>query len=164
MRYVPESVRPRAPGHRSTSPAPISVTAGLMVLVYAIVKAQDYGWGSARTLGLGAVAVALLAAFVFIESRSKAPLVRLGIFRSRNISGANAVMLLVVGGLFAFFFFASLYVQQVLGYSPLEAGLAFLPVTRRHHHRRGRVAADRASGSPCTSSRSSGSRSRPRAS
>jgi predicted MFS family arabinose efflux permease len=100
-----------------------------MVLVYAIVKAEDYGWASGRTLGLGAVAVALLAAFVFIESRSKAPLIRLSIFRSRNISGANGVMLLVIGGMYAFFFLVSLYVQQILGYSPLEAGLAFLPFT-----------------------------------
>jgi EmrB/QacA subfamily drug resistance transporter len=128
MRWVPESVAPDRPDTVDL-PGAISVTAGLMVLVFALVKAQDYGWGSARTLGLGAVAVALLAAFVFIESRSKAPLIRLGIFRSRNISGANAVMLLVIGGMYAFFFLVSLYVQQVLGYSPLEAGLAFLPFT-----------------------------------
>ena len=128
LRYVPESVAPERPDTVDL-PGAISVTAGLMVLVFALVKAQDYGWGSARTLGLGAVAVALLAAFVFIESRSKAPLIRLGIFRSRNISGANAVMLLVIGGMYAFFFLVSLYVQQVLGYSPLEAGLAFLPFT-----------------------------------
>jgi EmrB/QacA subfamily drug resistance transporter len=128
MRHVPESVAPERPDTIDL-PGAISVTAGLMVLVFALVKAQDYGWGSARTLGLGAVAVALLAAFVVIESRSKAPLIRLGIFRSRNISGANAVMLLVIGGMYAFFFLVSLYVQQVLGYSPLEAGLAFLPFT-----------------------------------
>ena len=99
------------------------------MLVYAIVKVEDFGWGSARTLGLAALAVALLAAFVVIESRTKAPLIRLGIFRVRSLAVANAVLLLVVGGLFAFFFFSSLYVQQILGYSPLEAGLAFLPVT-----------------------------------
>jgi EmrB/QacA subfamily drug resistance transporter len=128
MRWVPESVAPDRPDTVDL-PGAISVTAGLMVLVFALVKAQDYGWSSARTLGLGAVAVALLAAFVFIESRSKAPLIRLGIFRSRNISGSNAVMLLVIGGMYAFFFLVSLYVQQVLGYSPLEAGLAFLPFT-----------------------------------
>ena len=128
LRYVPESVAPERPDTVDL-PGAISVTAGLMVLVFALVKAQDYGWGSARTLGLGAVAVALLAAFMFIESRSKAPLIRLGIFRSRNISGANTVMLFVIGGMYAFFFLVSLYVQQVLGYSPLEAGLAFLPFT-----------------------------------
>ena len=107
----------------------VTVTAGLIVLVYAIVKAEDFGWGSGRTLGLAAVAIALLAAFVVIEGRIKAPLIRLGVFRIRSLAGANGVLLLVVGGLFAFFFFSSLYVQQILGYSPLEAGLAFLPVT-----------------------------------
>jgi EmrB/QacA subfamily drug resistance transporter len=127
-RYVPESVAPERPDSVDL-PGAISVTAGLMVLVYAIVKAEDYGWGSARTLALGAVAIGLLVAFVFIERRSSAPLIRLDIFRSRNISGANAIMVLVAGGMFAFFFLSSLYVQQVLGYSPLQAGLAFLPFT-----------------------------------
>jgi EmrB/QacA subfamily drug resistance transporter len=125
-RYVPESVAPERPDSIDL-PGAVSVTAGLMVLVYAIVKAEDYGWGSPRTLGLGAVAVALLVAFVLIERRSSAPLIRLDIFKSRNISGANAIMILVAGGMFAFFFLSSLYVQQVLGYSPLQAGLAFLP-------------------------------------
>src|SRR5206468_1114491 len=70
-----------------------------------------------------------LATFVWIERRSKAPLVRLGIFRNRSLTGANSAMVLVVSGMFAMFFFATLYVQEVLGYSPLKAGLAFLPVT-----------------------------------
>jgi EmrB/QacA subfamily drug resistance transporter len=107
----------------------VSVTAGLIVLVYAIVKAQEFGWGSSSTLGLAAVAVVLLAAFVAIERRSHAPLVRLGIFRTRSLTAANLVMLVVAGGLFALFFFASLYVQEILGYDPLKAGLAFLPVS-----------------------------------
>jgi predicted MFS family arabinose efflux permease len=107
----------------------VSVTAGLIVLVYAIVKAESFGWGSARTLGLGALAIALLAIFVVIERRSHAPLVRLSIFRVRSLLGANVVMFVVAGGLFAMFFFASLYVQVILGYDPLEAGLAFLPVS-----------------------------------
>jgi EmrB/QacA subfamily drug resistance transporter len=128
LRYVPESVAPDRPDTVDL-PGAVTVTAGLMVLVYAIVKAAEWGWGSARTLGLGALAIALLVAFVVIERRSKAPLIRLDIFRSRNISGANAVMLLVIGGMYAFFFLVSLYVQRVLGYSPLEAGLAFLPFT-----------------------------------
>jgi EmrB/QacA subfamily drug resistance transporter len=128
IRHVPES---RATvGNRGIDvPGAVTVTAGLIVLVYAIVKAEDYGWGSSETLGLAAIALALLAAFVVIERRSKAPLIRLGIFRIRSLASANLVLLMVVGGLFAFFFFASLYVQQILGYSPLEAGLAFLPVT-----------------------------------
>jgi predicted MFS family arabinose efflux permease len=128
IRHVPES---RALDRRGgvDLPGAVTVTAGLVVLVYAIVKAEDFGWGSARTLGLAAIAFALLGAFVVIEQRSAAPLIRLGIFRVRSLAGANSVLLLVVGGLFAFFFFSSLYVQQILGYSPLEAGLAFLPVT-----------------------------------
>jgi MFS family permease len=128
IRYVPESKA----GLRTKVvdlPGAVTVTAGLVVLVYAIVKAEDFGWGSGRTLGLAAIALALLAAFVVIERRSKAPLIRLGIFRVRSLAGANTVLLLVVCGLFAFFFFSSLYVQLILGYSPLEAGLAFLPVT-----------------------------------
>ena len=128
IRYVPES---RAVLRTSgvDQPGAVTVTAGLIVLVYAIVKAESNGWGSAKTLGLAAVAAALLVAFVVIELRSAAPLIRLGIFRVRSLAGANAVLLLAAGGLFAFFFFASLYVQEILGFSPLEAGLAFLPVT-----------------------------------
>jgi len=128
LRYVPES---RALQRQATADVPgaVSVTAGLIVLVFAIVKATDYGWGSWKTLALGAIAVALLAAFVYIEKHSPAPLIRLGIFRSRSIVGANLVMLVVAGGLFSFFFFATLYLQEILDYSPLEAGLAFLPVT-----------------------------------
>jgi EmrB/QacA subfamily drug resistance transporter len=128
IRYVPESRAALRSGGVDL-PGAVTVTAGLVVLVYAIVKAEDFGWGSPRTLGLAAIALALLAAFVVIERSSRAPLIRLGIFRVRSLAGANTVLLLVVGGLFAFFFFASLYVQQILGYSPLEAGLAFLPVT-----------------------------------
>jgi EmrB/QacA subfamily drug resistance transporter len=128
LRYVPESrATNREPG--ADLPGAITVTAGLIVLVYAIVKAEDFGWGSARTLGLAAVALALLGAFVLIESRSRAPLIRLRIFTVRSIAGANSVLLIVMGGLFGFFFFSTLYVQLILGYSPLEAGLAFLPVT-----------------------------------
>jgi EmrB/QacA subfamily drug resistance transporter len=107
----------------------VTVTAGLLVLVYDIVKAEQYGWTSGRTLGLGALAVALLAAFVVIELRSRAPLIRLDIFRTRSLTASNGAMLLVGAGLFGVFYFASLYVQDVLGYSPLKAGLAFLPVT-----------------------------------
>jgi EmrB/QacA subfamily drug resistance transporter len=128
LRYVAESRVQVA--HRSFDIAgAVTVTSGLVVLVYAIVKAQAFGWGSARTLGLGAVAVILLAAFVAIERRSKAPLMRLSIFRVRALTVADTSLLLVASGMFGMFFFASLYVQQVLGYSPLRAGLAFLPVS-----------------------------------
>jgi EmrB/QacA subfamily drug resistance transporter len=128
IRYVAES---RAEvEHRSYDIAgAFTVTTGLVVLVYAIVKAQAYGWGSARTLGLGAIAFALLAVFVAIESRSKAPLMRLSIFRIRTLSVADTTLLLVASAMFGMFFFASLYVQEILGYSPLKAGLAFLPVS-----------------------------------
>jgi EmrB/QacA subfamily drug resistance transporter len=128
LRYVPESLAEKRPDTIDAAGA-VSVTAGLVILVYAIVKAQEFGWTSARTLGMGAVAAALLAAFVWIERRSKAPLIRLDIFRNRSLTGANAAMLLVVSGMFAMFFFATLYLQEVLGYSPLKAGLSFLPVT-----------------------------------
>jgi EmrB/QacA subfamily drug resistance transporter len=128
LRFVPESLAEKRPDTVDIAGA-VSVTGGLVVLVYAIVKAQQWGFGSGRTLGLAAVAVALLAAFVVIERRSKAPLVRLGIFRNRSLTGANTVMLLVAAGMFSMFFFATLYVQEVLGYSPLKAGLSFLPVT-----------------------------------
>src|SRR5262249_17066276 len=107
----------------------VTVTVGLMALVYALVGAQSAGWTSARTLGLFAAAVALLGAFVAIETRAKAPLVRLSIFRVRSLLTANAAMFLAMSGMFAMFFFNTLYIQQVLGYGPLEAGLAFLPFT-----------------------------------
>jgi EmrB/QacA subfamily drug resistance transporter len=128
LRYVPESRAHME--HRAFDLAgAFTVTAGLVVLVFGIVKSQAYGWGSPRTIGLLAGGAALLALFVAIESRSKAPLMRLSIFRVRTLSVADGVLLLVASGMFGMFFFASLYVQEILGYSPLRAGLAFLPVT-----------------------------------
>jgi EmrB/QacA subfamily drug resistance transporter len=128
VRYVPESRDEHA--HRSFDVAgAVSVTGGLMTLVYAIVEAQQHGWTSARTIGTFALAAGLLVAFVLIELRSKAPLVRLSIFRVRSLTAANMSMFLVASGLFAMFFFNTLYIQRVLGYGPLEAGLAFLPFT-----------------------------------
>lgn len=128
LRFVPESRGENARGGVDIAGA-VSVTGGLVVLVYALVNAQSAGWLSGETFGLGAVALALLASFVFLETRLRHPLIRLGIFRMRSITGANAAMLLVAAGMFAMFFFASIYVQEVLGYSALRAGLAFLPVT-----------------------------------
>jgi EmrB/QacA subfamily drug resistance transporter len=104
------------------------VTGALMLGVYTIVKTQDYGWGSAHTLVLGTVAVALLAGFIGWEARTSSPLMPLRILRSRNVSGANVVMMLFVAGMFGMFFLGSLYMQRVLGYSALDIGLAFLPV------------------------------------
>jgi EmrB/QacA subfamily drug resistance transporter len=106
----------------------ISITAGLSLLVYALVDANDAGWGSLQTLGLGALALALIAAFVAIETRVAKPLVPFGIFRLRTLTGANVVALLVAAALFAMFFFVSLYMQQVLGYDALKAGLSYLPL------------------------------------
>jgi EmrB/QacA subfamily drug resistance transporter len=128
VRFVAES-RLEATNRSLDIAGAFAVTGGLVVLVYAIVKAQAFGWGSARTLGLGAVAIALLAAFVLIERRSRAPLMRLAIFRIRALAVADTALLLVASGMFGMFYFASLYVQEVLGYNPLKAGLAFLPVT-----------------------------------
>jgi EmrB/QacA subfamily drug resistance transporter len=128
VRYVPESKDES--GHKSFDLlGAATVTAGLVVLVYAIVKAQEKGWVSLHTLGIGGLAIALLAAFVVIERRSAEPLVRLSIFRVRTVRAANLTMFLVAAGLFAMFYFNTLYLQRVLGYSPLEAGLAFLPFT-----------------------------------
>jgi EmrB/QacA subfamily drug resistance transporter len=108
----------------------VLVTGSLMLGVYTIVKpAADYGWGAGRTLALGAVSVALLVAFVAREATARNPLVPLRIFRSHNVSGANAVQALSVAGMFGMFFLGALYMQRVLGYAPLEIGLAFLPAT-----------------------------------
>jgi EmrB/QacA subfamily drug resistance transporter len=105
-----------------------TVTAGLSLLVYALVDAESAGWGSTRTIGLLAVSVALLLAFVFVERRSRAPLVPFSIFRIRTITGANVVGILTGASLFSMFFFISLYMQQVLGYSPIRTGLSYLPL------------------------------------
>lgn len=101
-----------------------------MLGVYTIVKpAADDGWGSGKTLAFGAAALVLLAAFVAREATAKTPLVPLRIFKSRNVSGANAIQALLVAGMFGMFFLGSLYMEQVLGYDALEIGLAFLPAT-----------------------------------
>src|SRR5215207_5018262 len=106
----------------------VSVTAGLALLVYTLVDANNAGWGSTQTLVLGAVSLVLLAAFVFIERRRRYPLVPFSIFRLRTLRGANVIGLLLGMALFAMFFFISLYMQQVMGYDPLKAGLAYLPL------------------------------------
>jgi len=105
----------------------ISVTVALMLAVYAIVNGNDQGWTSAQTLGLLAGAVVLVIVFLAVELRVSAPLVPLGLFRNHNVSTANVVGVLMAGGMFAWFFFSALYLQRVLGYTPLEVGLAYLP-------------------------------------
>jgi predicted MFS family arabinose efflux permease len=108
----------------------VSVTAGLVLLVYALVNTNRYAWGSARTIGELIGAGVLLALFVAIEARfATSPLVPLRIFRSRTLSGANLVALLLGLGIFAVFYFLTLYMQQVLGFSPLRTGVAYLPIT-----------------------------------
>ncbi|MBI2692462.1 MAG: MFS transporter [Solirubrobacterales bacterium] len=128
LRLVPESRHATDERHFDVGGA-VTVTAGLMVLVYAIVKAPEWGWASAETIGWFVGAIALLASFVMIELRSPQPLVRLSFFKKRWITIADLSMFVVAGGLFGMFYFASLYVQQVLGYNPLQAGAAFLPVS-----------------------------------
>jgi EmrB/QacA subfamily drug resistance transporter len=111
-------------------PGALLITSSLMLGVYTIVKpAAEQGWGSAQALGLSAVSLALLVAFVAWEARSRNPLIPLRIFRSRNVSGANVIQALTVAGMFGMFFLGSLYLERVLGYDPLEIGLAFLPAT-----------------------------------
>jgi len=105
----------------------VTVTAASMVAVYAIVNGNEAGWATARTLGLLAVAAVLLAVFGRIESRASAPLVPPRLFRLRNLATANVVGVLWSAAMFAWFFLTALYLQLVLGYSPLEVGLAFLP-------------------------------------
>ena len=107
----------------------VTVTASLMIAVYAIVNGNEVGWTSGRTLGLLAVAVALMALFLAIESRVREPLVPLRLFRLRNVATANVVGVLWSAAMFAWFFLSALYLQLVLGYSSLEVGLAFLPAT-----------------------------------
>ena len=106
----------------------VTVTAGLSVLVYALVDANNAGWGSSQTIGLLALSAVLLASFVAIELRARKPLVPFSIFRIRTLTGANVVGLLVGASLFSMFFFISLYMQQVLGYSAIHAGLSYLPL------------------------------------
>ena len=105
----------------------ISVTAALMLAVYAIVNGNGTGWTSAQTVGLLGAAVVLLGVFIAIEARVRSPLVPLGIFRLRNLTTANGIGILSAAAMFAAFFFSTLYLQLVLGYSPLQVGLAFLP-------------------------------------
>jgi EmrB/QacA subfamily drug resistance transporter len=107
----------------------VTITAGLSTLVYALVDANQAGWASTQTIGLVALATALIAGFVAIELRTRAPLVPFpGIFRIRTISGINATALLIAMALFSMFFFVSLYMQQVLGYDALKAGISYLPL------------------------------------
>jgi EmrB/QacA subfamily drug resistance transporter len=128
-RYVPESRAGLHHRHLDLGGA-VSVTAGLVAIVYALVRTETYSWGSPEVLLPLALGVLLLAVFLVLQARfSKAPLVPLRIFRSRFVAGGNVVMLMMFGALFGSWYFETLYMQHVLGYSPLRAGLAFLPQT-----------------------------------
>ena len=109
-------------------PGAVTVTAGLSLLVYAVVDAVNSGWGSTATILRLAGAAALLVAFVLIELRTRDPLMPFSIFRLRTLRGANIVGLLIGMSLFSMFFFISLYLQDVLGYSPIKTGISYLPL------------------------------------
>ncbi len=128
LRLLPED-RGEAGKGRLDFGGAILVTAALMLAVYAIVNGNEVGWATGQTLGMLAAATVLFAAFLALEARVAAPLMPLGVFRSRDLSTANAAGILMAGGMFAQFFFSALYLQQILGYSPLEVGLAFAPST-----------------------------------
>jgi EmrB/QacA subfamily drug resistance transporter len=128
LRLLPTGRGPAATGRVDVAGA-ITVTASLMLAVYAIINGNEQGWSSAQTLGLLGGALALLALFLAIEARISSPLMPLGLFRNRNVSTANFVGVLMAAGMFSYFFFSALYLQLVLEYSPLEVGLAYLPGT-----------------------------------
>ena len=124
---IPESRSESATRHFDVAGG-VSITAGLSLLAYALLDASSAGWGSTKIVGLLALSVALIGAFVVIERRSAAPLVPFRIFRLRTLTGANVVGILLGASLFSMFFFISLYMQQVLGYSAIHAGLSYLPL------------------------------------
>jgi EmrB/QacA subfamily drug resistance transporter len=128
LRFVPESRDEELQRSFDVAGA-VTATGGLMALVYAMVSAATDGWGSTKVISFFVIAAVLLTSFVFIERRSTGPLVRLSIFRVRSLTTANISMFFAASGIFAMFFFNTLYIQRVLGYDPLKAGLAFLPFT-----------------------------------
>jgi EmrB/QacA subfamily drug resistance transporter len=116
-------------GKGADIPGAVLLTGGLMLGVYTILEVEQQGWGSTQTLGLGGVAIALIAAFLVRQAKAANPLMPLRLFRSRNVSGANLVQALLVVGMFGMFFLGALYMQRILGYDALEVGLAYLPTT-----------------------------------
>src|SRR6478736_367749 len=128
LRLVPESKDEHA--HKGYDLAgAVTVTGGLMLLVYGLVNSAQHGWGSTVSIVSFIAATALLVGFVLIEQRSAEPLVRLSIFRVRSLTTANLAMFLAFSGMFAMFFFNTQYIQRALGFGPLKAGVAFLPFT-----------------------------------
>jgi EmrB/QacA subfamily drug resistance transporter len=116
-------------GQGADVPGAVLLTGGLMLFVYTILEVEQHGWGSVQTLAMGGVAIGLLAAFLARQARTANPLMPLRLFRSRNVSGANLVQAMLVVGMFGMFFLGALYMQRILGYDPLEVGLAYLPAT-----------------------------------
>jgi EmrB/QacA subfamily drug resistance transporter len=127
MRLVPRSGRPLTSRRAFDLPGAVSLTAGMLLLVYTLVEAPDKGWASARTLGSFALTAAILGWFVWRELRIDAPLVRLGILRSQPLVRANLAAMTLFGGWVGFQFIATLYMQQLRGWSPIETGLAIFP-------------------------------------
>jgi EmrB/QacA subfamily drug resistance transporter len=121
--------RRRAPLADFDTQGALLATGGMLLLVYALIKAPSVGWGSGRTLGLLAAAVVILLALLANERRSRTPLMDLSIFRVKGLAAADATWLIAMAGFFAMFFFLTLYMQEVLGFSPIQAGAAYLPVT-----------------------------------
>lgn len=126
--YVPES-KADLDHSKLDLPGAILVTSGLMLLVFAFTKAPSYGWTSWESVRLFALSGALLAAFIWNEARSKHALMPLSIFKIRNVAAANVTQLPIIAAMFSMFFFVTLYVQNVLGFSPVQSGLSFLPIT-----------------------------------
>ena len=119
-------------GHKRSSfdlSGAVLVTGGMLLLIYVLIEAPSVGWGTTRTIGGLAAALVILAAFVAHELRTRNPLVPLSIFRIKGLAAANATQLITFSGLYSMFFFLSLYMQNVLGYSPIQTGLAYLPLT-----------------------------------
>jgi EmrB/QacA subfamily drug resistance transporter len=127
MRLVPRSGRPLTTRRAFDLPGAVSLTAGMLLLVYTLVEAPDKGWASARTLGSFVLTAAILGWFVWRELRIDAPLVRLGILRSQSLVRANLAAMTLFGGWVGFQFIATLYLQQLRGWSPIETGLAIFP-------------------------------------
>ncbi|MBO1017647.1 MFS transporter [Achromobacter sp. SD115] len=126
LRLIP-AAPPAAAGARLDVAGALSVTASLMLAVYAVVNGNEAGWTSTQSLTLLGAAAALMVLFLTIEARVESPLMPLGLFRLRNVATANVVGVLWAAAMFAWFFVSALYMQLVLGYSPMEVGLAFLP-------------------------------------
>jgi EmrB/QacA subfamily drug resistance transporter len=127
MKYIPPHIKEARDKHLDL-PGAVLITGGLMTLVYALTQASENGWGSISTLVSFGVSAVLLAAFLWNETKVKHPLVPLSIFRIRNVSGGNLMMLPVSAGALGMFFFLSVYIQNVLKFPPMISGLAFLPI------------------------------------